>query len=134
MMNDSTEPSIQEDFLARGGWLAVHVKKPEAAGMTTHEGVLHPDEYVDASKLQALVEPLLGFTYDEVRSVLVQGRKSAEQLALRDRIDARLLEVYEAGGNMVELGRALGLKIQTDMHCDSIKGALRRARRNGGTA
>jgi len=134
MMNDSTEPSIQEDFLAQGGWLAIHVKKPEAGGMTTHEGVLHPDEYVDLARLQALVEPLLGFTYDEVHSVFKQGPKSAEQRVLRSRIDARILEVYEAGGNMVELGRALGLEVRTDAHCRSIDNALARARKNGGTA
>lgn len=77
--------------------------------MTAHRGVLHPDEYVDVPRLRALVEERLGFGIDELRTVYRQGRKSRRQLELRQRIDARLLELREAGGNMELLARVTGV-------------------------
>jgi hypothetical protein len=78
-----------------------------------HRGVLHPDEYVDTRSFQAVVERELGFTYEQVRSVYVQGRKSAGQRGLRARIDARLLEVASAGGNLAALARILEMDVKT---------------------
>lgn len=94
-----TAPGVRE-WLAGGGW---HVVRG-----TAHRGVLHPDEYVDTARLLASVERELGFTRAELREVYVQGRKSAAQLELRARIDARLLNVARAGGNVSALARATG--------------------------
>lgn len=96
------------DFLSTGGWSVVSTRRG-GSGLTAHRGVLHPDEYVDVPRLRALVEPRLGFTLDELGSVYRQGRKSAAQLELRGRIDARLLELREAGGNMELLARVMGV-------------------------
>jgi hypothetical protein len=77
--------------------------------MTSHRGVLHPDEHVDTEALRAAVEAELGFTYDDVRAVYRQGRKAVSTLELRARIDARLLELRAAGGNMELLARVTGV-------------------------
>ena len=103
------------DYLAttRGGWRAISPRARggnDRCGMTAHRGVLHPDEYVDRARLVAAVEHRLGFTLDELRTVYRQGRKSTRQLELRGRIDARLLEVREAGGNLELLARVTGIE------------------------
>lgn len=117
-------------FLVEGGWsIATLVEGGgRGHGLTTHRGVLHPDEYVDEDDLRALVSEHLGFTIDEVRSVYRQGRMSDEGRALRARIDARLLEIAESGGLMTELGRALGWTVKDDGHCRTMENALARAR------
>jgi hypothetical protein len=102
------------DYMAttRGGWRVVSPRARtgnERCGMTAHRGVLHPHEYVNTAELVAAVEKRLGFTLDELRAVYRQGRKSAAQLELRARIDARLLELRERGGNMELLARVIGV-------------------------
>lgn len=101
------------DFLLAGGWSVVDIRwgDEENGGLTAHRGVLHPDDYVDRDLLAALVFDRLGFTPDEVESVYRVGGMTGDQKALRSRIDARLLEVSEAGGNMLELAKALGWTI-----------------------
>ena len=89
------------EWLRDGGW---HVVRG-----TAHRGVLHPDEYVDVPRLRAEVEHRLGFGFDELGAVYRQGRKSDTQLELRARIDARLLELREAGGNMELLAHVVGV-------------------------
>lgn len=124
--SEAGHPAYAEDWLASGGWSVFRVRDGVVA---THRGVLHPDEYVDANVLTSLVEDAFGFSLDQVSAVYRQGRKSPEQLALRDRIDARILAVREAGGNMVELAKALGLGLRS--HGESsrvVDGALARAR------
>lgn len=118
------------DYLAtaRGGWRAVSVSSGDRCGMSAHRGVLHPDEYVDTEALRAAVEPRLGFTYDEVKSVYRRGRLSAERLQLRERIDARLLMISRGGGNMTVLGRALGFKATGRNMPTAMEHALARAR------
>jgi ActR/RegA family two-component response regulator len=53
---------------------------------------------------------------------MAQGRKSAAQRELRDRIDRRLLEVADAGGNLSLLARVL------EVHPHTFQRALARAR------
>jgi hypothetical protein len=83
------------------------------AGMTAHRGTLHPDEYVDYFVLRAQVEADLGFSYSDVSEAYANGRPTAEQRQLREKIDARLLALSRAGGNMEQLAKALGLNEKT---------------------
>lgn len=92
------------------------------AGMTTHRGVLHPDEYVDSSTLRLMIEKRLGFTYEEITSVYRQGPLAPESRQLRDKIDARMLALSRAGANMTVLADGLGIPVRT------IENAVRRAR------
>jgi hypothetical protein len=121
-----TSPAVL-DFLQTGGWqLADGAGK---GGLTTHRGVLHPDEWewLDWRRAAAMVEAELGFTITEVRSVYRQGRLSDEQRELRARVDARLLSISQAGGNMAMLGRVLGFSVPADRSCRVIGNALSRA-------
>ena len=104
-----------------GGW--------QRAGGTTHRGTLAEGEYVEPELLQIMVERRLGFTYEEIHSVYRQGRMSADQRELRGRIDARLLALSRSGGNMAELGRALGFHVNESGSCEALVNALARARR-----
>lgn len=126
-------------FLTDGGWTAVDTTRGTArdtgftpgardAGMTSHRGVLHPDEYVDNAELRLLVEAAFGFTFDQVRSVYRQGRLSDEARALRSAIDARLLGVADAGGNVAALGRVFGFHVNESGACAALNNALARAR------
>ena len=95
-------------------WHVVSIKGGDAGGgVTSHRGVLHPDEYVDKSRLLVEVERRLGFTSAELRKVYVQGRKSRAQRELRARIDRRLHEVADAGGNLAALARVLDVDPKT---------------------
>jgi phage terminase small subunit len=96
-----TAPGVLE-WLQRGGWHAVKG--------TAHRGVLHPDEYLDEEAVRAMFERELGFTVAQVRSVHRQGRTSKAQRELRTRVDARLLAISRAGGNMTALAGVVGLQ------------------------
>ena len=77
----------------------------------------------------ALLEDRLGFGVDEVRSVYRRGRLTVEQLELRSRVDARLLELSEAGVHLGALGSALGYKVRDNGGPpDALTRALARAR------
>jgi hypothetical protein len=107
------------------GWRVVgprHGGFSDRCGLVAHRGVLHPDEYVDELRLLIEVERQLGFTISEVWEAYCQGRKSAATRELRARIDARLLAVADAGGNMTALARILEVDTKT------IGRALARAR------
>jgi len=127
----------ERGFLVDGGWHPVSFKEGEtrhSGGLTSHRGVLHPEEYVDDDRLIALIEAELGFTYDEIRSVYRQGRKSDSQRELRERIDARLLALSRSGGNLTELGRRLGFPTSMSGDCKVFREALARAREAEGQA
>jgi hypothetical protein len=94
------------------------------AGMTAHRGILHPDEYVDPDVLTDAVEAALGYSYEDVSSAYKNGRPTAEQRQLRDRIDSRVLALSRSGGNMALLARTLEVSEKT------IDRALVRAREN----
>jgi hypothetical protein len=98
-----TEPAVVH-FMAEGGW--------SVERGTAHRGVLTADEwrFLDRDALVADIEERLGFTLAELRSVYRSGRMSDAQRLLRARIDARLLELQRAGGNMSALARVLGWK------------------------
>lgn len=116
---------VTADFLRGDGWQTASAeggRQLEQSGLTTHRGVLHPDEYVDFFELREQVEADFGFTYAEVSAAYKQGRPTAEQRQLREKIDARLLALSRAGGNMDQLGKALGLPERT------LDSALARAR------
>jgi len=118
-----TAPEAREFMRSPDGWHVVTSKGGNReGGVVAHRGVLHPDEYVDMAQLVPAVERRLGFTLAELRAVYRQGRKSAAQRELRDRIDARLLEVGNAGGNLELLARVTGVDR------DTIGRALTRAR------
>jgi hypothetical protein len=124
-------------FLVDGGWTAIDSTRgskgwtPGArdAGMTSHRGVLHPDEHVDPDALRAAVERELGFTIDDVQAVYRQGKKSATQVELRERIDARVLALANAGANLTLLGRALGFPVKDNGNVRALENALARARK-----
>jgi hypothetical protein len=84
------------------------------AGMTAHRGAVADEEYVDADALRAVAEADLGFTYADVSAVYARGgRLTAEQRQLREKIDARLLALSRAGGNMALLARTFDLSEKT---------------------
>lgn len=127
-------PSDTSEFLANGGWHAVSIKDSgeEGGGLTSHRGAVSEEEFVDPEVMRFSIEARLGFTVEEVHSVYRQGPLSPEQRALRDRIDLRIYEVWHEGGNMVLLGRALGLAIrERENDCQALKGAVARAREAG---
>ncbi len=107
-----------------GGWMTVSIRGGnEDGGVTSHRGVLHPDEYVDHEALVRAVEAQLGFTFDDIHSVYSTGGRIPNDLRqLRDRIDGRLLALSVDGANMSELRKIIGI---TDM---ALTSALRRAR------
>lgn len=94
------------------GWGVVSASdnKEDNGGLTTHRGILHPDEYVNEPLLRQMVEAELGFTYEEVAAAYpdTPGSIPKELRQLRDKIDARLLALSRSGGNMTALARALG--------------------------
>jgi hypothetical protein len=101
------------------GWRIVHRKRAKDAGMVTdgvnQHTVLHPDEYVDAELLTALLEDELGCSTAEVHEVYGRpggGRCPARLLPLRDRLDAVLVGIAERGGNLALLARQLGVPEQ----------------------
>lgn len=85
----------------------------DEGGLVAHRGTLHPDEYVDFFALREAVEADLGFAYADVAFAFAKGRPSTEQRQLREKIDARLLALSRAGGNMEQLALALGLNEKT---------------------
>lgn len=104
------ETSNTEEFLGAGGWgIATLDGGGRDGGLTAHRGVVHPDEYVDADILRDAACEALGFTYEEITSVYRQGPLAPEQRQLREKIDARLLALSHAGGNLTQLAAALGL-------------------------
>jgi hypothetical protein len=120
----------ERGFLLDGGWHAVTVTEGggRSGGMTSHRGVLQGHEHVDSDALRALVENELGFTYDQVHAVYRQGPLSPERRWLRGRIDARLLELARAGGNVALLGSALGFPVKANGNVRAMENALARAR------
>jgi hypothetical protein len=115
------------EWLRAGGWHVVG--GGDRGGMVAHRGILHPDEYVDTERIEAALEHELGFKVDELRWVYRdRGRRKAAQLALRDRVDARLLELRRTGGNLELLARL------TAVDRKAIGRALARARVAGGGA
>lgn len=125
----------EADFLNAGAWLVVSIKSgDEEGGVTSHRGVVHPDEYVDGGVLQAMVEEELGFTYGQIRSVYRQGPLSADKRELRGLIDARLLALSLAGGHLLELAKAFGWAIEPadklgGERCKTMERAIERARK-----
>jgi hypothetical protein len=113
-------PAVARDFLrSTTGW---HAVGRGHGGTVAHRGVLHPDEYVDDLRVLIEAERHLGFTIADLWEVYRQGRKSAAQRALRARIDARLLEVANAGGNLTLLGQVM------EVNPETFQRALARAR------
>jgi hypothetical protein len=94
----------------------------DEGGLVAHRGVLQEDEYVDPFLLRDAVEAELGFSYADVTAAYRKGRPTAEQRQLREKVDARLLALSRAGGNMDQLSKALGLPERT------LDSALARAR------
>jgi len=120
------------DLLEEGGFSVVDTMHGRGTGktygardmgMTAHRGVLHPDEYVDTEALQAAVTDVLGYTYEQVAFAYKNGRPTAEQSQLRERIDSRLLALSRSGGNMAALARVLPISEK------AIDRVLARARR-----
>ncbi len=91
-------------------------------GMTSHRGILHPDEYIDFFALRAQVESEFGHSYEAIASAYKVGRPTAEARQTRDEIDAQVLALSRAGGNMAEFAVAVGLSEKT------VDRALARAR------
>ena len=103
-------PVAAEEMLAAGGCRVVRVRDCEAdrCGLVGRE----PVEEVDEEVFVALLEDRLGFGVDEVRSVYRRGRLTDEQLELRSRVDARLLELADDGVNLAALGGMLGYRVR----------------------
>lgn len=127
-----------EDGGGADGWFVVHSQdnKDENGGVTSHRGVLHPDEYVDEDLLQQMIEDELGFTYEQIRSAYpdTPGSVSLPLRELRSQIDARLLALLRAGGNMLAFARALGWSVSVNSRtrrpdCRKMDRALARARK-----
>jgi hypothetical protein len=126
IMAEGPNPEPSEEEFAAGGFIVLDParggREAAALGMTAHRGVLHPDEYVDFFTLREQVEEALGFTYAEVSAAYSDGRPTAEQRQQREKIDARMLALSRAGGNMAEFAKAVGISEKT------VDRALARAR------
>lgn len=117
------ETSSADEFLSAGGWgIATLDGGGRDGGLVAHRGVVHPEEYVDADILRDAACEALGFSYEEITSVYRQGPLAPEQRQLREKIDARLLALSHAGGNMRQLAQALAINEKT------LDRALNRAR------
>lgn len=100
------------------------------AGMSAHRGVVQYGQHIDAGRVRQLVTQALGFTAEQFATAYAPGRPTSERLALRERIDARLLDLQRKGGNMLALARVLGWPIREDKgECRRMAAALARARR-----
>lgn len=122
-------PVAAQEMLDAGGCRVVRVRDSEAdrCGLVGRK----PVEDVDEEVFGALLEDRLGFGVDEVRSVYRRGFRSDDpvQLELRSAVDARLLELSEAGVHLGALGSALGYKVRPDGGPpDTLTRALARAR------
>jgi hypothetical protein len=108
------------DFLQTysGGWSVVSPREggwDGRGGLTAHRGALHRDEWrwLDLERVARLAEAELGFTRNQLHQAYRQGRKSAPQRELRARIDARFLELRNAGSNLELLARVTGVERKT---------------------
>lgn len=129
----SVEDAQAAEFLSAehgGGWTIVHIaQSPEDTGMTAHRGVVHPDEHIDWERVRALVEDNLGCPLAEIEEVYCAGKPTAIRARARAVIDARLLALSRAGGNMLALARILGWAIDEERSdCRMMRRALERAR------
>jgi hypothetical protein len=102
----------QKGLLTGESRFGIVVGKDEG-GLVAHRGVLQDDEYVDFFLLREQVEAEFGMTYGEITTVYQNGRPNAAVLQNRAKVDARLLELSRAGGNMAQLAKALGLSEKT---------------------
>lgn len=75
--------------------------------------IVHPDVHVDGDHLRTLVEEAFGFRLAQVTAVYSSKRLDGEARALRAKMDARILALYEAGANMGALARLLGMSRTT---------------------
>lgn len=100
--------------------------------MVSHRGVLSEEEYelLDWDAVEAAVLRELGTTLDEVEFAYATapGPPNAERISTRRRIDARLLEASEAGGNMSVLCAVLGWEVRDDGWCQKMSRAIARAK------
>lgn len=122
---DRTQDAVAGEFLREGGWTLIDpMHAGRESGMVAHRGTLHPVEHVNHERLVGLVENELGFSLDAMHSVYSRkgGPLAGTLRALRARIDARLLELSQAGANMDELSRVTGVAPRT------LDNALARAR------
>lgn len=118
-----TSPEARDFMRAADGWSVVSPAFGDRGGMVGHRGPVHPDEYVDEWRVFIEAQRQLGFNIAEVWESYCQGRKSAAQRELRDRIDARLLAIANAGGNLTALARIFEVDNKT------FQRALARARK-----
>jgi hypothetical protein len=96
------------------GWQVVSIKGgDQAGGVTSHRGVLHPDEYVDWNRVVFEAENRLGYTLADLWDAYCQGPKSAAQREHRAGIDAALLAISEAGGNLTALAHVMDMRPET---------------------
>lgn len=131
----SVEDTQAREFLQHRGWNIVDVETGGGstgyveAGMTVHRGVVHPDEYIDWERVRCLVEDNLGCPLAEIEEVYRAGKPTALRARTRAVIDARLLALFRAGGNMLELARILCWAIdEKRSDCRMMRRALERAR------
>lgn len=114
-INLSAEEMKTSDHLSddNAGWDLSSMEggaQQSRGGITSHRGVLHPDEYVHAEALERLLEENLGVSLDEFdEAYRSRGRPSPEVLATRVKLDRVFLAVVEDGGNVEELARILGI-------------------------
>ena len=105
-----TAPEARDFMRSARGW---HVVARGKGGTVAHRGAVHPDEYVDEWRVFIEAQRHFGFTLADVWEVYCQGRKSPAQRALRARIDARLLELANAGGDLTALARIFEVDVKT---------------------
>lgn len=125
----STQEAQSAEFMREGGWTVVHTaQSTEETGMTAHRGAVHPDEHIDLERVRDLVEINLGCPLAEIEEVYRAGRPTTHRARTRAVIDARLLALSRAGGNMTALSRVLGWPVDETGSCWRMKQALARAR------
>lgn len=117
------------EFMGHGGWAFVDPRsRASAAGMTTHRGVNAPSDHIDLEHVHEIVEQNFGLTLAEIDAAYTNGRPTHHRAGIRAAIDARLLALSRAGGNLTALARVLGWQIEANGTCRKIDRALARAR------
>lgn len=103
-------------------------------GMVAHRSILYPHEYVDVPLLMEKLQEILGESIEDVWDAYSSGVPGGVRRAIRNRLDAKFLEIHEAGGHMGLLGGALGFSVRGDGHCRVLERAIKRAKLARGDA
>lgn len=82
-------------------------------GTKGNRDILAPNEYVDWDELKSMAEKELGVEPGEIERLYSAKKLKAHLLPRRAEVDAKILHVYTAGGNMYQFALAIGMNTRT---------------------